>query len=83
MNKHKAISVVTKSEPSHPFPIKEIQADSEAHAVTIAKDWAIKYPAEYVYIYHTRKDNGQQGYINPNGYSTTGYDWASEYKEQE
>lgn len=77
MNKHKIITVITKEEPNHYQEIRNMQAENEKQAITIAKDWATKFPNEYVYILHTRKDNDQKGYINPDGYSLTGQDWAA------
>jgi hypothetical protein len=67
-------------EPNVGYTIKEQTVSNETEAIEIAKNWVAVLDADSengVYISFFRKSDGQTGYINPDGVSVSGKNWAN------
>lgn len=79
MNKE-TFAVTVEEQPGTPYPTKHKEVETEQEAIELAEKWADENKEEYVYINYHRSSDGQQGYLNPDGYGIAGQDWANKYK---
>lgn len=58
------------------FPIKDKNFNVKNIAISQAKQWAKENPDNQVFIEFFRKSDGQQGYINQDGFDLIGSSWT-------
>ncbi|HDR6957143.1 MULTISPECIES: hypothetical protein [Bacillus cereus group] len=80
VRKEEVFTVTIEDQPGTPYPTKHKEVDSEQEAIELAEKWADEHKSEFIYINYYRASDGQQGYLNPDGYNVNGQDWASKYK---
>ena len=69
-------TVVVSDEFLSPYPDKEEHTNIKNDAIGKAKQFAAEYPDKKVYISFFRKNDGQHGFINPDGADITSRSWT-------
>ncbi|PFW65306.1 hypothetical protein COL20_01145 [Bacillus sp. AFS075034] len=80
VKKEEVLTVTVENEPGTPYKTKHKEVNNEQEAIELAKKWASEHKNEFVYIHYYRASDGQQGYLNQDGYGISGQDWADKYK---
>lgn len=72
--KNESWTVITQDQETNETT-RSFAANSEKEAKQTAKEWAKKFNNELVYVEYFRKSDGQQMYLNDDGYDLTGKSW--------
>lgn len=76
--KRQNYTVVVTEEAGSPYPIIAKEEKDKKDAVLMAGKLAKENPEKLVFIEYFRPQDGQQGYINRDGFDITGKSWTDQ-----